>query len=216
MATTHEKPHNLSPFPASIYIHLQRIYGRFFSPSLIVMNELKRGFQQKKKKDKRDCRIVSWSMAFHSRGGRVVPGREDGGEEEANAKKKAFLRCASRAGDELQSFRSCLRWLCVDQSNSCRAFISWTVFFVLAIVVPALSHFVLSCPNCDKGHRRPYDKTVQLSLTVIAALSFICLSAFVRRYGLRRFLFLDKLREESEEVRSGYTEQLNVCVSIIL
>ncbi|XXG81937.1 hypothetical protein AAC387_Pa09g2465 [Persea americana] len=150
-------------------------------------------------------------------------GRGDDEEEElsaaasanADAKKEALLRCASRAGDELKSFRSCLRWLCVDQSNPCRAFISWTIFFVLAIAVPSLSHFVLSCPNCDKGHRRPYDSTVQLSLTVIAALSFICLSRFVRKYGLRRFLFLDKLREESEEVRYGYTEQLNTSFKLL-
>ncbi|XP_077229581.1 uncharacterized protein LOC143862418 [Tasmannia lanceolata] len=130
-------------------------------------------------------------------------------EGDALLRKKAFLRCASHAGDELQSFRSWLRWMCVDQSEPFRAIISWTLFLFLAIGVPIISHFVLSCPNFDTKHRRPFDSIVQLSLSGISTLSFLCLSSFVRKYGLRRFLFLDKLCHESEKVREGYTAQLN-------
>ncbi|XP_058081441.1 uncharacterized protein LOC131229496 [Magnolia sinica] len=129
-------------------------------------------------------------------------------EEEA-LRKRALLRCSSHAHDELQSFRSCLRWLCVDQSDPWHAFISWTVFVLFAIIVPSLSHFVLSCPGCHGKHRRPYDIVNQVSLTVIATLSYFCLSRFVRNYGLRRFLFLDRLCDESEKVRQCYMMQLN-------
>ncbi|KAK6154447.1 hypothetical protein DH2020_008695 [Rehmannia glutinosa] len=52
--------------------------------------------------------------------------------------------------------------------------------------------------DCDSFHSRPYDAVAQLSLSGVAALSFICLSGFVRKYGLRRFLFFDKLCDESE------------------
>lgn len=133
-----------------------------------------------------------------------------GGEDEAKmSSKKSLLRCVSRQGDELESFRSCLRWLCLDQSDRCRAFLSWTLFLVLAIGVPSLSYFILSCPNCDYNYRRPFDRVVQLSLTSIATLSFFCLSGFTRKYGLRRFLFLDRLFEDSESVRQEYTQQLS-------
>lgn len=125
-------------------------------------------------------------------------------------RKKAFSRIASHAHDELHSFRIWLKWLCVDQSNAWTTCLSWFVFLVLAILVPALSHFVLACSDCDSRHSRPYDTVVQLSLSGVAALSFICLSYFVRKFGLRRFLFLDKLCNESEAVSKGYTEQLNV------
>ncbi|THU57179.1 hypothetical protein C4D60_Mb03t00780 [Musa balbisiana] len=50
---------------------------------------------------------------------------------------------------------------------------------------------------------------VQLSFTSASNLSYLCLSAFVRYYGLRCFLFLDKLIEESKRVREGYIDQLN-------
>ncbi|CDP13788.1 unnamed protein product [Coffea canephora] len=105
--------------------------------------------------------------------------------------------------------------MCVDQSDWWTAFLSWSVFVVLAVVVPCLSHFFLACSDCDSRHSRPYDTIVQLSLSTLAALSFICLSQFVRKYGLRRFLFFDRLCDDSETVRKGYTVQLNRSLKIV-
>ncbi|XP_011097838.1 uncharacterized protein LOC105176662 [Sesamum indicum] len=130
-------------------------------------------------------------------------------------KNRAFARSVSHAQDELQGFRTWLKWLCVDQSNHWTAALSWFVFVGLAIIVPALSHFVLACADCDSLHNRPYDAVAQLSLSGVAALSFICLSGFVRKYGLRRFLFFDKLCDESETVRKGYTKQFNRSMKLL-
>ncbi|KAF8391613.1 hypothetical protein HHK36_023919 [Tetracentron sinense] len=135
--------------------------------------------------------------------------------EVLTGRNKAFSRSKSNVGDELKSFRSCLKWGCVDQSNPWTACLSWSVFLLLAIVVPLISHFVLACRNCDENHRQPYDSVVQLSLTIVATLSFICLSDFIRKYGLRRFLFLDKLCDESRKVRQGYTEQLHNSLKML-
>lgn len=134
----------------------------------------------------------------------------EGNREALINRNNKFTRCVSNAQDELQSFRSYLRWMCVDQSNVWTASLSWSMFILFAIVVPAFSHFVLACASCDSKHERPYDTVVQLSLSSVATLSFVCLSNFVRKYGLRRFLFFDKLWDDSETVRQGYTEQLNV------
>ncbi|XP_009385545.2 uncharacterized protein LOC103972887 [Musa acuminata AAA Group] len=117
----------------------------------------------------------------------------------------SYARCLSRADDELKSFRFCLRWMCVDQSNAKHAVVSWSIFLLLSVFVPIASHFVFSCAPT----RRAYDVVVQLSLISASSLSYLCLSAFVRRYGLRRFLFLDKLVGASERVREGYMDQLN-------
>lgn len=132
-----------------------------------------------------------------------------------NYNNKKFLRCVSHAQDELRSFRSYLRWMCVDQSDVWSACLSWSIFVLFTFIVPAASHFLLACSTCDSKHDRPYDAVVQLSLTSVATLSFVCLSNFVRRYGLRRFLFFDKLWDDSETVRRGYTEQLNRSLKIL-
>lgn len=128
---------------------------------------------------------------------------------------RALNRTSSYAMDELRDFRSWLKLLCVDQSNAWTACLSWFVFVALVLVVPALSHFVLACTHCDDLHTRPYDAVAQLSLSGVAALSFLCLSTFVSRYGLRRFLFFDKLCDESETVRRGYTKQLHRSLKLL-
>ncbi|CAI8596648.1 unnamed protein product [Vicia faba] len=133
-----------------------------------------------------------------------------------NIKNKGkYSRSLSHVNDELSSFRCYLRWMCVDQSNAFTATLSWFVFFVFALAVPAASHFFIACPDCDARHSRPYDAVVQLSLSSVASLSFLCLSSFVRKYGLRRFLFLDKLCDESETVRMNYMAQLNRSLKLI-
>ncbi|KAK1418022.1 hypothetical protein QVD17_27158 [Tagetes erecta] len=130
-------------------------------------------------------------------------------------KRRGLSRTGSHSYDELHSFRSCLRWMCVDQSNAWTSTLSWFVFIIFTFIVPSLSHFYLACSDCDNRHARPYDSLVQLSLSSIATLSFVSLSQFVRIYGLRRFLFFDKLCDESEIVRKGYTAQLNRSLKIL-
>lgn len=120
-------------------------------------------------------------------------------------------------GAELRRFRSYLRWIYVDQSNLSKAVISWSVFFTLAYVVPILSHFLLDCSTtCDSDHGRPYHIPVQISLSVIATLSFISLSQWDRRYGFSRFLFLDKVTDESLKIQRGYAHQMKRTMKLIL
>lgn len=130
-------------------------------------------------------------------------------------KDKAFSRSVSHAYDELHSFRTWLKWMFVDQSSGWTTFFSWFMYILFTIVVPCLSYFGLACSDCDSRHSRPFDKIVQLSLSAISTLSFLCLSRFVSRYGLRRFLFFDRLCDESETVRKGYTDQLNRSLKIL-
>uniref|UniRef100_A0A2P2IPC0 Uncharacterized protein MANES_04G166200 n=1 Tax=Rhizophora mucronata TaxID=61149 RepID=A0A2P2IPC0_RHIMU len=123
-------------------------------------------------------------------------------------------------GFELKSLRLCLNWVCLDQSNIWRSGLSCSIFFLLAVGVPLVSHFVLSCSSCDENHQRPYDAVVQLSLSVFAIISFVCLSGWSRKYGLDRFLFLDKLDGESEKIQHGYKHQLQrsmrlVCIFVL-
>ncbi|KAL6650796.1 hypothetical protein ACP70R_009721 [Stipagrostis hirtigluma subsp. patula] len=115
-------------------------------------------------------------------------------------RRRSYTRSVSHARDELRSFRSCLRWMCVDHSDGASAAASWVVFAALAVAVPAAARASLP--------RRAYDTQVQASLTLSAALAYVTLSSLVRRRGLRRLLYLDRLRHDSQDVRAGYIVQL--------
>ncbi|ONK78976.1 uncharacterized protein A4U43_C01F1600 [Asparagus officinalis] len=47
------------------------------------------------------------------------------------------------------------------------------------------------------------------------AISVVCLSALMRRFGLRKLLFLDEVVGESKKVRFGYVRQLNRSFRIL-
>ncbi|KAL6546783.1 hypothetical protein OROMI_022504 [Orobanche minor] len=115
----------------------------------------------------------------------------------------------------MRSYGSGLKWVFLDYSSLWRSGLSWSIFFLLNIGVPLVSHFAFSCSDCDSDHRRPYDAIVQLSLSLFTALSFVSLSSFARKYGLRRFLFLDQLCDESEKVRQGYTQQIHKSMKLL-
>lgn len=115
---------------------------------------------------------------------------------------------------ELNSFTSCFKWVCVDQSSLWLTGLSWSVFFLFAVAVPLASHFLLQCSSCDANLQRPYHIPVQISLSVFAAISFVCLSRWSRKYGIRKFLFLDKLCDSSDNVRRGYSQQLQRSVKL--
>lgn len=113
-----------------------------------------------------------------------------------------YKRCASHAGDELRSFRACLRWMCVDHSDAPRSAGSWAVFLLLAVAAPL--GVLLATPD---SALRPFDRQVQVSLTLAASLAYLSLCALLRG-GLRRLLYIDHLRHDSEDVRAGYGVQL--------
>lgn len=115
-----------------------------------------------------------------------------------------YTRSASHAGDELRSFRACLRWMCIDHTDGPRSAGSWAVFFLLAVAAPAAVTLALPA----SAPPRPLDGQVQVSLTLAATLAFLSLCSLLR-VGLRRLLCIDRLRHDSDEVRAGYTAQLN-------
>ncbi|KZV51232.1 hypothetical protein F511_05889 [Dorcoceras hygrometricum] len=116
---------------------------------------------------------------------------------------------------ESASYSSSLKWVFLDYSNIWTTGVSWSLFFLLNIAVPIVSHFIFYCSDCDTVHQRPYDAVVQSSLSLFAAISFVCLTSFGRKYGLRRFLFLDKMCDESEKVRQGYAQQLQRSMKLL-
>ena len=115
--------------------------------------------------------------------------------------------------DELKNFRIFIKWACIDQSNKWKTSLSCLVFIILCFCVPIISHFVIDCSTCnDEDHKQPFDSIVELSLSSISILSFLSLTHYLRKYGLTKFLFFDKLSYESHSVRLAYTLQLQVCI----
>ncbi|XP_006656279.1 uncharacterized protein LOC102707685 [Oryza brachyantha] len=142
----------------------------------------------------------------------LLPAALKGGAGAGAGRRAAMMqRCVSREDDELQWFRSCLRWVCMDHSGPGGAALSWLLFLLLAVAVPAAAHLLLTF----RASRRPFSAVVQVSLSAASAAGFLCLSSCFRRIGLRRLLYLDKLRGKSDRVRLNYTARLSFSFRLL-
>eukprot|EP00249_Psilotum_nudum_P011450 c23185_g1_i1 orf=261-1697(+) len=117
--------------------------------------------------------------------------------------------------EELRMFRICAFWLGLNQSSALNVTASWIVFAFFAIIVPIIVLSLVDCSHCDFAHSHPFEKLVQISEAALAVISFLCLSHNLRKYGLRRFLFLDQICEESSKVQCDYREELNKASRIL-
>ncbi|KAM1507597.1 hypothetical protein PS1_017203 [Malus domestica] len=111
-----------------------------------------------------------------------------------------------QSSDELCSFRVSLKWWALDHSSCFGKFLSYFTFIFLTVLVPILTSLFLKLPS---GDPISFNKLVQLPESGLAAIGFITLSCFFRKYGLRQLLFLDGLRDDSGFVHHGYTRELN-------
>ncbi|RWV86735.1 hypothetical protein GW17_00051332 [Ensete ventricosum] len=100
----------------------------------------------------------------------------------------SYAHSLSHTRDKLRSFQSYLRWMCIYQSDTGHVMVGWSLF-LLGVFIPTAFHFVFSYTPIYHA----YDVVVLLSLTSASSFSYLCLSTFVRHYGLHRFLFLDKI-----------------------
>ncbi|RZR75355.1 hypothetical protein BHM03_00055408 [Ensete ventricosum] len=64
----------------------------------------------------------------------------------------SYARSLSCVDDKLRSFRSCLRWIRVDQSDARHAIVSCSLFLLPGIFIPTASHFVLSCALAHRAY----------------------------------------------------------------
>lgn len=136
-------------------------------------------------------------------------------EEQRAKMTNKYKRVLSNRNDELRQFRSGLSWLGLDQSTPIKVVWSRTLFVLLALVVPIFNYSFVSCESCDEKHSHPFEKLVQISESVLAAISFLALSHILHSYGLRRTLLLDKIVKESTEVQHGYEEMLHNAFSTL-
>ncbi|RZR93134.1 hypothetical protein BHM03_00021553 [Ensete ventricosum] len=57
----------------------------------------------------------------------------------------SYVCSLSHVDDELRIFRSCIRWMCVDQSDARRAIAFSSLFLLLGVFVLIAFNFILSC-----------------------------------------------------------------------
>lgn len=112
----------------------------------------------------------------------------------------------------LQKLETFLSFLGFDQSSKKSFVLSWSAFLVIGVLLPVVVLELSNCPGCEKGQIKNFELDIVASQACLAAVSLICLSHNFRKYGIRRFLFVDRCSIQMSRFRSQYIQQIKVSM----
>lgn len=113
----------------------------------------------------------------------------------------------------LQKLEYFLTFLGFNHSSVLSFVLSWTAFVVTGVLVPVVILELSNCPGCEKGQIKDFELCIVASQACLAAISLICMSHNLRKYGIRKFLFVDRHSGHMERFHYQYIQQIKVSIS---
>ena len=80
----------------------------------------------------------------------------------------------------------------------------------IGVVVPFVALYLSECYYCAKYEIRYFEMDVVALQASLAAVSLLCLSHNLRKYGLKRFLFVGRRDEQIAAFHEHYVRQISV------
>lgn len=110
----------------------------------------------------------------------------------------------------LQRLETFLRLFGFSQYSFLSSTLSWLSFLLLGVGVPLLVIEFSYCSDCDKYEIKSFELEILISGSLVAAISLLCISHNLRKYGVRRFLFVDRCHGHRSQFREEYIQKINV------
>lgn len=126
---------------------------------------------------------------------------EEGNDSESETQLDQTLR-------RLETFLALLGF---KQSSVLSFALSWTAFVVVGVVIPLTALRFCDCSDdCENYQIKDFEMDVVAFQACLAAVSLMCLSHNLRKYGLRRFLFVDRYSGQTASFHDDYVRQISV------
>ncbi|WRX17043.1 Protein of unknown function DUF3537 - like 2 [Theobroma cacao] len=87
--------------------------------------------------------------------------------------------------------------------------ISWFLFLLLGITLPLLIILLSYCSGCYKYEIKSFELEILVSQFLVSAISLFCISRNLRKYGIRKFLFVDRYHGHVEQFREEYAKKID-------
>ncbi|KAJ8431178.1 hypothetical protein Cgig2_008745 [Carnegiea gigantea] len=110
----------------------------------------------------------------------------------------------------LKHLETFLRFLGFFHDSSLSFSLSSLSFLLIGIAAPSLIILLFYCgphrstSRCDFYHVKTFELEVLIWEVAVAAVSLFCISRNLRKYGLRKFLFVDKFHGNSAQFQDQY------------
>ncbi|MCD7471843.1 hypothetical protein HAX54_012578 [Datura stramonium] len=116
----------------------------------------------------------------------------------------------------LQNIELFLTLLGFNQSSVLSFVLSWVLFLLLGVLLPMVMLELSNCPGCEGGQIKSFELDILVSQALLAAASLICLSHNLRKYGIRKFLFVDRYSGHMERFSEQYHKKISDSVRLLL
>lgn len=116
----------------------------------------------------------------------------------------------------LQRLESFLTLLGFSQSSLFSFALSWFAFVVIGVLLPVLVLVIFNCSDCEKYQIEGFELVIVGSQACLAAFSLLCLSHNLRKYGIRRFLFVDRYTGHMVRFRNDYIKQIQGSFRLLI
>ncbi|XP_057493476.1 uncharacterized protein LOC130778981 [Actinidia eriantha] len=116
----------------------------------------------------------------------------------------------------LQRLELFLSLLGFNQSSASSLGLSWAVFLVIGVAIPLLVLEVSDCSDCEKYQIKEFELDIVVSQACLAAVSLLCLSHNLRKYGIRKFLFVDRYSGQMTRFRDEYIRKISDSIRLLV
>ncbi|XP_057970365.1 uncharacterized protein LOC131159454 isoform X3 [Malania oleifera] len=87
--------------------------------------------------------------------------------------------------------------------------LSWVAFLLLAVALPLLVIELSYCSHCERYQIKRFDLQILISEALVAAISLLSISHNLRKYGIRKFLFVDRDHGHMTQFREQYVQKIH-------
>ncbi|KAK7399987.1 hypothetical protein VNO78_11185 [Psophocarpus tetragonolobus] len=115
----------------------------------------------------------------------------------------------SKVEESLARLERFLTLLGFNQDSAFSLVLSWSVFVAVGVVAPLLALSMCKCVNCERYEIQSFEMVIVAFQASLAAVSLLCLSHNLRKYGLRRFLFVDRYSGKMHCFHRDYVTQIS-------
>ncbi|GKB77392.1 hypothetical protein Tco_0944287 [Tanacetum coccineum] len=114
----------------------------------------------------------------------------------------------------LQTLKSYLLFLGFDQSSFLRFGLSWVLFLVIGVLIPVV--VLMLSTNCEVYQIKGFELFIVASHACLAAVALLCLSHNLRKYGIRKFLFVDQYSGQVERFSKEYIHKISESIRLLV
>ncbi|XP_031388701.1 uncharacterized protein LOC116201569 [Punica granatum] len=116
----------------------------------------------------------------------------------------------------LQKLETFLSFLGFNQSTVHGFVLSWTAFVLVGVVLPVIILELLDCSDCKEYRVKKFELDIVALQASLATVSLLCLSHKLRKYGIRKFLFVDRYSGQMSRFRDQYISQIKGSIRLLV